>query len=233
MAGAATRKSFIRHRWATGISASRFALVFLRCTDLFTRRRFLKRDSSFCSWRPPFTSSWWLYSEGCRGLPGGCWSRLTACSSTRGSENSRKAVGSAAQFHWVVAKFFAQFHKRHLRTKPARVPSDTVHRLDSVVANQENPFAQHHIRFKSRPHPLMAEFKITSVAFCPEQSGAQRPGVGSKILLKVCFPGAGVGQQTPLFSRQRNDCPFVEHGFLVPRVHLLGTRVYQPGRLVN
>jgi hypothetical protein len=105
----------------------------------------------------------------------------------------------------------AQFHKRHLRIQPPRVPRDAVHRIHRVVANQVNPVRQHHERLEQRPHPVPRKLKIPHPQPRVQQLRAQRAQVVREILQKIVVPRPRVIQYPAFLVRQRHNRPLVKH----------------------
>lgn len=77
------------------------------------------------------------------------------------------------------------------------------------------------------------ELEVSNPLLGGQQPGSKRSGVRQKILLKPFLARADVGQQVPLILRKRDDRPFVENRFLVPRIHLLGAGFYQCACLIQ
>ncbi len=133
------------------------------------------------------------------------------------------AGAGALKNEGVAAEGIAQLDEWHLGGQPKRIFADTVHRLDGIVTNQENPLPEHHKRFKAGSHPVAGEFEVANVIIGVKQAFAQRADIGEKVLLEPRFAGADISEQTAFVFVQRNDGPFVKNGLLIAGIHLLRT----------
>lgn len=121
----------------------------------------------------------------------------------------------------VGAEFFAEFHEGHLRAEPEGVFGDTVHGLDSVVANQESLLSQRHEGFEGGADAIAGKFKVAGIKTAREEARAERAGISEEIPLEIVFSRAHIGQQRRLAFFEGNDGPFVENNLFVAGIHPL------------
>ncbi|SPE57095.1 hypothetical protein SBV1_2630011 [Verrucomicrobia bacterium] len=133
--------------------------------------------------------------------------------------NGARALRAKAE--GVGAELIAQFDEGDLRLKPERIAGDTVHRLDSMVANEVQALAESEEGFEAGSDAVAGEIKVARGVLGTEQPGPQRAGISQEILFKVLLAGTDVGQDVALVFPQGNDRPLVEDGLFIPGMHLL------------